>query len=427
VLAFKRLISDADTRVMPLLPAQARGITLALGVVFLFALGVPSLSAAATTGATPTATAVEASVLPFLAQELKTYGSTYRQGAWVDPEGPDCWACDDGGPATAAATAYVLGQDSDPQLLSEAEQTIDTAISTRQSANGGFSGPPADAEPEDISTMFFGVEFGTVYYLLGADLPNAMRQRWQKSLASAADYLINSGSTTWYSNGNINLGFTEFLWMVWHATGETRFLNAYNASWQFTMDPPKAKFPGDGWVTVKSPSDPSGSDGRGYFAEAGSGGTGYDAEYSMLQLDVASRLYLLSGDNRALKAANMLMNMEMPRVNTHSWMLQTSDGSRHTETDRYVGFQTSAFAVLGLHAGRTDLLQYVMPELQQDEVWYPQPEQADSPVFRRAIGDSVSVIALAAAVSDSASSSSIKRLAVIGRRRHNRPAVRRTR
>ena len=399
---------------MPIPRLAARAVVATLVAVVFSSFVFASSGQAAGTSAAAVASATEASVLPFLNQQLSSYTSDYRRGTWGDNQDPGCWACDNGGPATAAATAYVLGGRSNQALLTDAEQTINTAIASRQSASGGFVGPPGNGQSQDITTMFFGVEFGAVYYLLNSDIPPAMKSSWQRSLAAAAEYLIDSGATTWYCNGNINLGYTEFLWMVWHATGDTKFLTAYNASWDFTTNPPQSRFPRSGWVTVKAPTKADGSDGAGYFTESGPDGSGYDTEYSMLQLDVASRLYLLSGDARALRVANMLINMEMRRVNIRTWMLDTSDGTRHTEADRYVGFQTSAFAVLGLHAGRSDLLQYVMPQLEMEESWYPQTGQANAPGFRRAFGNSVSVIALAAAVSDSALRRATLRLPSLG-------------
>ena len=337
-------------------------------------------------------------------------------GLWT-PESAadnDCWACAQGGAATAAATLYVLGGESNPTLLQEAEQTINTAIAQQQTPDGGFTPPAGDGQSEAIATMFFGVELGTSYHLLAPYLDPATKAAWQASLANVGDYLITSGNAIWYSNGNINLGNTELFWLIWQATGETQFETDYNNSWAFIDAPPQSKFPGNGWVTVTAPTEANGSDGAGYFTEAGAGGTGYDPEYSMLQLDVAARLWLLSGDPRALYAANMLMNQEMTRVNTTTWMLDTSNGTRHTDADRYVGFQTGALAVLGLGAGRSDLVKYILPELQEEESWYPQTGQAASAGFRRAFGNSVALIALAAAVSDPAEASNVAPLGLAG-------------
>ncbi len=201
--------------------------------------------------------------------------------------------------------------------------------------------------------MFFGLEFGTTYHLLESDLDPATRASWQASLAAAANYLIDSGDTTWYANGNINLGYTEFLYLVWQATGNTTYEQAYSASWNFTMGPPQNRFPGSGLVITQQPTQADGSDGMAYLTESGAGGNGFDADYTQTQLDTACRLYLLSGDPRALRLANMLLNTLMPRVNTSTWMLDTSGGTRHTEQGREDGFMTSAFAVLGLDGGRS--------------------------------------------------------------------------
>jgi len=397
---------------------RALAIVAATASTFLV-LASPGQAGQRTSAVASAATATEANVIPFMKQQLADYANAvdgpFENGVWTDtdPSG-DCWACENGGPATGAATLYVLGGASDHALLAEAEETINTAIAEQQTPDGGFTPPAGDSQPEGIATMFFGVEFGTTYRLLAPYLSAATRGAWQRSLAAVGNYLMTSNSTTYYVNGNINLGMTELLWLIWQATGQSQFLQDYNNSWNFILDPPQSKFPGSGWVTVQAPTQADGSDGSGYFTESGPGGNGYDSEYSSLQLDVASRLYLLSGDPRALRAANMLINMEMPRVNTSTWKLDTSNGTRHTEPDRYVGFQTSSFATLGLNAGRSDLIQYILPSLEEEEIWYPQPYQADGGVFRRAFGNSIAAIALATADSAPAYHSMVGRYGLYG-------------
>jgi hypothetical protein len=376
---------------------------LAVLLPLLFVAGVGALPAdryLTVDSLSTTHAAVESNVLGFLNSELLAYATTLgplQNGVWINSSDNTCWACNNGGPATAAATAYELDGRDQPLLMSEAERTIDTAITTRQNPDGSFSGPPGDTQSAGVSTMFFGLEFGTTYHLLESDLDPAIRASWQASLAAAANYLIDSSDTTWYANGNINLGYTEFLYLVWQATGNTTYEQAYNASWNFTMDPPQSRFPGSGLVITQQPTQADGSDGMAYLTESGAGGNGFDADYTQTQLDTACRLYLLSGDPRALRLANMLLNTLMPRVNTSTWMLDTSGGTRHTGQGREDGFMTSAFAVLGLEGGRSSLIPDILPELQQEETWYPQPGQADSAVFRRAFGNSIALVALAAA------------------------------
>jgi len=385
-------------------------------VVVAFVCGLCLSSSVAWADSVSVASAVEGNVVPWMTQQLSQYaGSDYgpfQSGVWTDAQAT-CWACDDGGPATAAATLYVLGGETNPTLFSEAAQTINTAIAGQQGLDGGFVPPTGDTTSEGIATMWFGVEFGTTYRLLSPYLDPATKQAWQTSLAAAADYLINAGDTTWYANGNINLGYTEFLWLAWQATGESQFETAYNSSWKFILSPPQTKFPGRGWITVQAPTLADGSDGKGYFAETGAGGTGYDPYYTTLQLDVASRLYLLSRDPRALTVANMMMNQEQPLVDTTDWLMNTSNGTRHTGIND-AEFVTSAYAVLGLDAGRTDLLPDVLPQLQQEEDWYSWTGQTDNSVFRRAFGNSVSTIALAAALADPQDSSIVDPFGLLG-------------
>jgi len=59
-----------------------------------------------------------------------------------------------------------------------------------------------------------------------------------------------------------------------------------------------------------------------------------------------------------------------------------------------------AYSVLGLDAGRSGLVDDILPQIQQEELWYSEAYQADSGVFRRAFGNDVAAIALAAAIAD---------------------------
>jgi hypothetical protein len=320
----------------------------------------------------------------------------FDSGVWVNST-TTCWSCSNGGLATAAATLWRATGRTRPDLLSEAVQTIDTAIATRQADDGSFSPPrgSADGQTPPIATMFFGVEMGATLDVLSPVLDSSRAARWKDSLARAANYLINSGNTIWYANGNINLGYTELLYMAARATGNPRFRDAYESSLAFVLAPPQDRFPGDGLQIARQPSNPDGSDGAGYLAENGPGGAGFDPEYTELQLDAACRLYLLSGDTRVLRLANLLANMLMTRVG-QGWMLDTSAGTRHTEASRQVPFLTSALAVLGWWAGRGDLAGQVSSQLASTAGQYALPWYQTNDVFRRALGNDISVIALAA-------------------------------
>jgi hypothetical protein len=342
--------------------------------------------------------------LALLAREVSAYAGPlgpYRNGIWTTSN-TVCWACNQGGPATAAATVYMLTGKTQPTLLQEAEGTVDTAIATRQLPDGAFAGPPGDTQSPEVATVFFGVEEGNAYLELAPVLDGVRRARWQASIAAAASYLIHNGNLTWYTSGNINLGNAELFYLAWKATGNATFAGAYRQAFSFVLSPPRTRWPGRGLVIVKQPTRSDGSDGAGYLAETGAGGTGFDAEYTELQLDVASRLYLLSGDPEVLRLSNLLVNMLLPRVNS-SFMLNASGGTRHTEAAREVPLITSAFAVLGLHGGRADLAPLILPALAELQRTYANPINNYCEVYRRALGNDVSVIALAAQVSGSPS------------------------
>jgi hypothetical protein len=363
-------------------------------------LAIAALAAAASGAHASTASALGTSpareALGLLASRMAAYAGPlgpYHNGIWQSPN-TICWTCNQGGPASAAATVYKLTGRSRPDLLRKSERTIDIAISAHQRAGGVFRPPPGDTQSPDIATMFFGVEEGNTYMALSRVLDPARRARWRSSLAAAASYLIRNGNVTWYANGNINLGNIELLYLAWRATGNATFHAAYERAWSFALSPPQNRWPGCGLVVVTAPRRADGSDGAGYLAETGARGTGFDAEYSSLQLDVASRLYLLSGDPRALRLANLLVNMLLPRVDSN-WMLNTSGGTRHTEPDRKVPLITSAFAVLGLHGGRSDLGPFILPQLKAIEAAYAQTVNDYGEVYRRALGNDIAVIALA--------------------------------
>jgi hypothetical protein len=367
---------------------------LTLAAVVLAAADVTPAAADSTSGA---ASAAATASLDLLSSEVAAYAGPlggYSDGIWNTTD-TACWSCDQGGPATAAATDYMLTGRSNPNLLTEAERTINNAIATRQQPDGSFIGPPGDTQSASVATMFFGVEEGNTYLDLSPILDPATRARWQASLASAASYLVDSGNLYWYTNGNINLGDTELFYLAWQATGDPTFESDYEDSWSFTSSPPAATWPGQGLIITKQPTAADGSDGAGYLTETGAGGTGFDPEYTALQLDVASRMYLLSGDQRWLWLTNLLVNQLLPLIDTTDWMLNASNGTRHTESDYNVNLITSAFVVLGLYGGRTDLVPDILPDLQQLASTYSQSWTDYSNVYRRALGNDVSVIALA--------------------------------
>jgi hypothetical protein len=256
---------------------------------------------------------------------------------------------------TAAATLFVASGATRSDLLQIARDTGDAAIAQRQRADGAFAPPAGDTQPDAIATVMFGVELGATYLQVQSYLPEAERQSWASALGRAAQFLINNGNMTWYTNGNISLANVELQWMAWRATGSQVFGDAYERGLAFVLSPPQSRWAGFGLILSRVPAAADGSDGAGYLAESGGSTPGFDPEYTQLQLDVATRLWLLSGDPRVLRLVNLLTNQLLPRVDA-SLRLDTSGGTRHDVAGATADFCTPGVAVLAQLGGRGDLV-----------------------------------------------------------------------
>jgi hypothetical protein len=265
----------------------------------------------------------------------------YRVGLWISDD-MACWTCDMG-PAVADA---VLAR-RDASRLPVVIASFDRALSDHQAADGSFTG--GDPSP-GINTAFFVPQSATALIAIGDRLDPATRARWTAAVTGGASYLINAGHVNWYANGNLNLAYAEVLYLAWRVSGQQRFADAYEAEWSFLVSPPAPRWAGYGLILTRAPTRPDGSDGAGYLTEDGGSGPGFDPEYTELQIDTASSLYVLSHDARALRLMNLLVNQELPRVDA-SFTLDATNGSRHSLR---TAFMTSGLAVLVNH-GRADL------------------------------------------------------------------------
>ena len=240
------------------LTASGRVLAAFISLVLSAVLAI-SGSASGATRASSTSAAVEQASVTLLNRQLAADSGAfgpYRNGVWAS-QNTVCWSCNQGGPATASATLYMLTGRSRPQLLQEAEGTIDTAIATRQQDSGAFAGPTGDTQFTDVATMFFGDEEANTYLELLPVLDPVRAARWRALIAAAASFLIRNGNVTWYTNGNINLGNTEFFYLAWRATGNVQFRTAYDQAWTFMLSPPQAEWPGRGLIVVKTPAGPT--------------------------------------------------------------------------------------------------------------------------------------------------------------------------
>jgi hypothetical protein len=127
----------------------------------------------------------------------------------------------------------------------------------------------------------------------------------------------------------------------------------------FAVAPPQQQWPGFGFRVLKPPTMIGGADGKGYFTETGANGPGYDPEYTTLQLDQLTRIYLINQDERVSQYMNMLLGMLMDRVDVQAWTLDTSGGSRKSQLGRTIVFDTAALTTLANLGGRGDLKPYL--------------------------------------------------------------------
>jgi hypothetical protein len=392
---------------MPMFTCMAgRRLILALVV----ALGV-SLSVAIAVAAAAGRTEERRSVQALLADSLRAdHGRSgpsddqyYANGRWLSDD--DAYWPTTIAPATAAAVLY--RQTHAPWLAKVSVATINRAIATYRQTDGSFG---ETSKGNDIATMVFASELGRSYLALGDALSRETRAEWRGAVRSAADFLISNGNLAWYTNGNIVLGNAEIMALAYRITGEARYHSAYLRAFSFAIAPPQDRWPGFGLHLTKVPVRGDGSDGAGYLAEAPSPDStpGFDAEYTQLQLDVASRIYLLMRDTRSLQLTNELTNALLPRVDRRTWSLDTSGGTRHPERGRKIPFTTPALSVLAWQGARKGFDRLAKSQFVVVDQQYRSALRYSSANFYRGLGDQLAPILEAASDhrGDAASSTS---------------------
>jgi hypothetical protein len=294
---------------------------------------------------------------------------TNEIGLWIGGDAVQ-WRSNSG-PGLAAAA--VAGLNANPTMLSDAEQTFNTLIAEHQQPNGSFTAVAGTVDPQtpDVDTMFFLTDLGMALWADRSQLPAADVASWTSAIEGGANYLVANGNLHYYTNGNIAVGNALVMALAYWASGNPTYETDYQTALSFAIAPPQTgQSIGFGFVTTKTPTQADGSDGAGYFAESGGGTPGFDANYTELQLDQLTKLYLVAPSTEVLRLINMEVNQEMPLVNTSTWELNTSGGTRHPQPDRYVPFVTPALILLADYGGRTDLQQYVQSQLAEIQSYY---------------------------------------------------------
>lgn len=288
--------------------------------------------------------------------------------------------------SSAALGAAVLarpGEPDDERLRALSMATIDRLITTRQRPDGAFEGP---GEVGEIPTAFLTADIGQAIIAGRAWLPAAKRARWRRSVVEGAEYLIDNGNLQWYTNGNIVLANTLTMYVAWRLSGQRRFARAYAKAWRFALRPPQPRWRGFGLHVVSGPKRPGGAGGAAYLGEwNGQDAPGYDPEYTAVQADVAARLLLLSGEPRVRRLTNLLWGMVSRRVD-NDWMLDTSNGTRHTDASRKVPMLSAAPAVLAVRAGRSKIEEQLPAQVAGAERFLLQTRRYSNPDSLKALG-----------------------------------------
>lgn len=283
----------------------------------------------------------------------------FQGGVWVSGQ-DDCFRCNVGPGLAAAALAGVSG---DQHAFTLAIQTFDHAIATHRQPDGSF-GPPAPGEGgPSIQSMMFANELGTALVVLRSRLDAARIRTWTMALTGAADYLIHNRDLSFYANGNIALGNAVVMALAYRVSGQATYRAAYEQALSFALEPDQKRWAGYGLTYSTTPTRPDGANGAGYLGESAGGAPGFDPEYTVLQADVATRLFWVTRDPRALRLMNLFMNQLLPRIDTTAWTLDASRGSRHPEANRSVGFNSPVLAVLAWKGGRSDLAPLVSSQI----------------------------------------------------------------
>jgi hypothetical protein len=313
----------------------------------------------------------------------------YSDGQWYAPEGLECWNCYDGA-GTAAGVLFDQGIGGH-EYEQIAIETTNRAIADRQQPNGMFEG--SAAQSAGITTAFYAVQLGVSYFELRNVLGAPTRKRWAAALAAAADSLITAGGTTWYVNGNINLRETEVMWLAWKVTGNPYFKQQYESEWTFTMAPPQPRWLEFGLHLTVIPTDQDGSNGAGFLAESDVVDTpGFDPEYTLLQLDTATQMYVLSREARWLRLTNLLYNQLVPRIEVTPspnsvWILNGLGGTRKNQL---VPFTTAALYVLVAGGYRPELAGGLAAQFASIETEFRKAMSVSSANFYRDLAEELS-------------------------------------
>lgn len=257
------------------------------------------------------------------------------------------------GAAAGAAALYRLTRGKQQSWLRRiAIGTVEQAIATQTANLAGNPSLGCYGEIGKPMTQIGGPYLLETYLWLMASgaLPADKAAVWRNSFLAAGSWWRATGERTFYVNGNVECDEALLVWLIYKATGDTTYLDDYNAQVVRMANPPlgTGNATGHGWVQSVVGAAVDGSDSQGYFTEKGpTGPPGYDPVYTQVQLGTLTRLHHWNNDARLVPYINAMMNKLLTTVNTTGspitvsgqtvgpWVLDARNGTRNNRLEPF--------------------------------------------------------------------------------------------
>lgn len=279
-----------------------------------------------------------------------------------------------------ALTAAVVARQ---EKLSKQHWMVDLAITqtervwSTQNSAGNLIDPTGGSGGADFVMVQLAEAIMFLKPYLTSDAGLKMLSRWKRNLRKLLDYFI-ANEANFYTNGNREAFYLSGLYLGYLALGDSVYLTAYNTQKTFIASTASGTGSADsagntsyGFITVTTPTQTDGSDGKGYFVERTSshvgsvtpigGGAvldGFDPNYSLYQVLALGLGYVYSRDAAVLRWMNMIYNLAADYANMTSatvgdvpaWTLDGRGGSRQ---NNFATFGTPALPLLRWVGGQT--------------------------------------------------------------------------
>lgn len=230
----------------------------------------------------------------------------------------------------------------------------------------GWFGQLPDAEamnnplnPNPNTTIEQVANIGWILYQLPAGvIPDSQRKRWLKvcqDCCTRLDTWPGGSITTYYINGNYQAQLMGAYWFTALAsTGPKRlyYQDCYERAYAFIVNPAATSATWTGWgLTIDvSGSENDWSDFQAHLTETSSRvipGPDFDWNYSAVQMNALSRIFLANRDSRLIRLINAISNKVEPRLDPVTWIRNGAGGSRTTNSQGMIDSYYFITALVG--------------------------------------------------------------------------------